>query len=254
MSGSLFKRCPCAPRYDSKGRRSACNKKHGSWYFVLNVKDPLSASRRQVKKGGFATKAEAEKALAQARYRVETGRYRHDGGITVSNYLDGWIADKSAHLRPTTLRDYGRHIDFHIVPSLGHLRLGDLRTSHVTRLLQDLLSGARGTTLGPTSVRRVHATLRSALTDAVRDELIDYNAAQNAIVPSRPRPRVNPWEPEELGAFLDHVAADPLGPVFELIANTGLRRGEAAGLRWSDVNLEEGFLVIRNRSSSSPVL
>jgi len=179
---------------------------------------------------------------------VETGRYRHDGGITVSNYLDGWIADKSAHLRATTLRDYGRHIGSHIVPSLGHLRLGDLRTSHVTRLLQELLSGARGTPpLGRTSVRRVHATPRSALRDAVRAELIEYNAAQNAVVPSRPRTRVNPWEPEELGAFLDHVAADPLGPVFELIANTGLRRGESAGLRWSDVNLEDGILVIRQQ-------
>ena len=50
-----------------------------------------------------------------------------------------------------------------------------------------------------------------------------------------------------MGAFLDHVAADPLGPVFELIAGTGLRRGEAAGLRWRDVNLEHGFLVIRQQ-------
>jgi integrase len=58
---------------------------------------------------------------------------------------------------------------------------------------------------------------------------------------------VNPWQPQELGAFLDHIAADPFAPIYELMAMAGLRRGEAAGLRWSDLDLSEGFLVVHQQ-------
>lgn len=93
----------------------------------------------------------------------------------------------------------------------------------------------------------MHAVLRSALADAVREGLLQTNAAVNATVPRATRPRVNPWQPEELGQFLDHAAQDRYGPLFELIALAGLRRGEALGLRWSDVNLGQGYLVIRQQ-------
>jgi hypothetical protein len=60
--------------------------------------------------------------------------------------------------------------------------------------------------LSPSSVRRIHATLRSALNDAVRRRVIrDDPAALAELEPTR-RPKVRPWEPEELGAFLDYAA------------------------------------------------
>lgn len=67
---------------------------------------------------------------------------------------------------------------------------------------------------GATTVRRIHAVLRSALADAVRSGLVRTNAASTAIVVKRSRPKVNPWSAEELGMFLDHAAADEWGPIF----------------------------------------
>jgi integrase len=128
-------------------------------------------------------------------------------------------------------------VHVHLIPHLGHLRLRELRTTQVTHMLRALADGG----LGTTSVRRVHATLRSALSDAVRAELVLSNAAKNAVVPRHARPKVHPWQPEELRQFLDHVALDPFAPIFELIAMAGLRRGEAAGLRWADVDLVNGY-------------
>ena len=55
-------------------------------------------------------------------------------------------------------------------------------------------------------------------------------------MPAVRRPRVSPWGPEELAAFLDKAAADELGALFEVIAFTGLRHGEALGLMWADVD------------------
>ena len=103
---------------------------------------------------------------------------------------------------------------------------------------------------GPSTVRRVHATLRSALSDAKRRRLVSYNAAVDVALPkaARPtRPKVQPWEPAELGRFLDHAAGDRLGVLFEVMAASGLRRGEACGLRWADVDLERGRLVVRQQ-------
>jgi integrase len=58
---------------------------------------------------------------------------------------------------------------------------------------------------------------------------------------------VRPWEPAELGVFLEQAGSHRFGARFELIALAELRRGEACGLRWSDVELSRGFLVVRQQ-------
>ena len=244
MRGSTYKRCPCPVQYDARGRRKACSQRHGSWSYVFDLgSDPTTGKRRQKQRGSFRTQAEAESALAEAITKVETGRFRDDERLTVGTYLTHWLQEKKACLRATTLREYARHVEVHLIPQVGRVRLGQLRSSQVSAVLRDLAEGG----LGITSVRRVHAILRSALSDAVRAELVVTNAAKNAVVPRQPRPKVDPWQPDELGRFLDHAGADRLGSCFELIALAGLRRGEAAGLRWDDIDLIEGFLVVRQQ-------
>jgi integrase len=95
------------------------------------------------------------------------------------------------------------------------------------------------------TVHRVRATPRSALQAAVRKGLIGYNPARDIDLPRTERPKVRPLEPAELGKLLDHVNADPLGALYAVIAATGLRRGEALGLRWDDADLENGVIVVR---------
>jgi integrase len=203
--------------------------------------------RRQQKKGGFPTKAEAELALAEAIVRGEASTYNYDDRITVAAYLDRWLTDKTASVRATTIKEYRRHVEVHLSPSLGHLRLRELRTRHVSKLLVDLADDHDGRGLGVTTVRRVHATLRSALSDACRNELVSTNVAAKATVPRLTKAKVNPWQPRELGAFLDYIAADKFAPIYGLMAMAGLRRGEATGLRWFDLDLSEAFLVVRQQ-------
>lgn len=96
-------------------------------------------------------------------------------------------------------------------------------------------------------MRRIHATLRSALSTAVRRRLVTFNAAKDVDLPVAQRPKVKPWEPGELGQFLDSIGAHRLGAMFETIAGTGLRRGEAVGLRWDDVDLAARVIVVRQQ-------
>jgi integrase len=129
---------------------------------------------------------------------------------------------------------------------LGHYRLADLTVDDVDRAVAAIRrQGTRRHCLSASSVLRIHTTLRSALNDAVRRRVIPYNPAALAELEPTRRPKVRPWEPEELGAFLDHAAGHRLGVLFEVLAMTGLRRGEVVGLRWGDVSLEKRVLWVR---------
>ena len=231
-------------RSQREGERLACRRDHGSWFYVVDLGRGPDGKRRQEKVCGFRTRTEAEQALSVALKAVDDGTHDHDGRKTVAEFLNGWIGDKvAAGLRPTTERSYRQHIRDHLRPHLGYLRLRDLRPSHVSAMLR----AARTAGLGAASVRRVHGTLRSALSSALRQQLVSFNAAVNLELPTAPRPKVRPWQPAELGAFLDSLGGDRLAALFELIASTGLRRGEACGLRWSDVDLTRGELVVRQQ-------
>lgn len=123
-------------------------------------------------------------------------------------------------------------------PALGRILLDDLRPAHVDRPFRKLRSSPE---LSPATVKRIHATLNSALNRAVKQRLLMSNPAAHVELESAQRPELNIWSPEQLGRFLETAATDRLG------ALTGLRRGEAAGLRWEDVDLATGLLHVRQQ-------
>lgn len=244
MKGSVFKRCPCGVTGGGGKRKPACKKDHGTWYYVAELEPGPDGKRQQEKRGGFPDRDSAEDALSAVLKGVADGTHAHDGGITVGKFLDDWLVSKiKAGLRLTTARSYRQHIEDYIKPAIGDVRMRDLRPGHVAAMLAKVDTAAA-------TVRRVHATLRSALGTALRLQLVGSNvaAAVNKDLPTATRPKVRPWEPAELGKFLDHAVSDErYGSLLEVIAATGLRRGEAAGLRWSDVDLAAGVLTVEQQ-------
>jgi integrase len=92
--------------------------------------------------------------------------------------------------------------------------------------------------------------LRRALHDAMRTGLVTRNVADLAKPPAKaPKPKPM-WTDEQLRRFLSAVEGDPLAPCFNLVAATGMRRGEAAGLRWSDIDFGGGTISIRRNRVS----
>jgi integrase len=100
------------------------------------------------------------------------------------------------------------------------------------------------------SVRNVQimkTVLSSALTRAMREELVMRNVARLAELPAWERQIITPWAAAEARAFLDAANDDPLYPAFVLLLLYGLRRGEVLGLRWRDVDQADGAIHIRQQ-------
>jgi integrase len=121
------------------------------------------------------------------------------------------------------------------------------------------------TSIRPSTLHRIRATLRAALNAAIREGLLRDNPARHIELPSPRRPQalvwtdhrvtawrergersaVAVWTVQQLVAFFRFVADDRLYAMWWLIAlPPGLRRGEAAGLRWTDVDLDHRVIVI----------
>lgn len=138
------------------------------------------------------------------------------------------------------------------MPLLGHVELRELRAVDIERAYVEIRKGSgkgvkRTKTIKPATLLRLHSVLKAALNNAVRRKLLPYNPALGVELEPVRRPKVEPYEPDELGRFLDQATTHHLGPLFELMALTGLRRGEAVGLRWQDVDLVKGRLTVRQQ-------
>ncbi len=192
---------------------------------------------------------------------MSLGTYVEFGRQTVADYLQQWL-DGKVNLKPSTRHGYETHCQLYLVPGLGHLRLSDLRDHHIEELyaamrqLQPKTAGSKPSpTLrrllevrtdvafrrrpGPSRIRRVHATLMSALNSAVKRGKIARNPAEFVELASGRAPRpvvwtpervelwrrtgkrypVAVWTPQQAGAFLDYVSRDGLAALWQLAAD-----------------------------------
>lgn len=165
--------------------------------------------------------------------------------LLLSNMLiERWLPTIEQTIRPTTFASYKTHVYRHVLPMLGGSPIEDLDAARLNALHASLLSSG----LSPATVQRVHATLRRALRDAVRWGLLTANPAADADPPrdrSRAFKEMRTWSRDELRTFLMSTRQDPFYELWFLLAMTGLRRGEALGLRWRDIDLEASHLSVR---------
>jgi integrase len=148
---------------------------------------------------------------------------------------------KKLDLRPTTWQSYEQLIRMHIKPAIGHVPLQELQSEH----LQKLYNEKRAAGLSPRTVRYIHAVLHAALRQAVKERKITWNVSEATVLPPIKHKETRALTPEEQVAFLSVLDGDRLGVAFLLLLGTGLRRSELLGLRWEDVDLENGLLYIR---------
>jgi integrase len=252
-----LQRCPaCRKRHWTKdGRLKRCPRCQG----------PLEEGleRRQEFHSGFATKREAETELAKVAGAIASGMHIEASRILVDDFLTNqWLPAIRPTIRATTYLSYIGHIENHLSPTFGRIPLQQLSPAHINALYAKLLTESRAgralpenkkkdeelKPLAPATVRRIHATLHRALRDAVRWNLIGRNPADAADPPRAPGCAgavVNVWSLPDLKKFLSSESETRLYPLWLVLITTGMRRGEAMGLRWQDIDLGASTIAIR---------
>lgn len=184
-----------------------------------------------------ATRREVAGRVEQAKRDLGLGVSLTTSRITTAEYLVVWLESVAKSRRPSTVVGYRSHVDVYIAPALGHIPVASLDPRRIQAFVNNLAPAGRRESLTANTIHHVHSTLRIALNQAVRWKYIPYNPAKGISLPKIEKfvPRI-PTKDEVL-ALLESVEGDRLAPLYSLLIGTGLRLGEALGVRWSTLDL-----------------
>ncbi len=240
---------PTKVRRRSAGEGSVYATARG-WRGAVTWTDPDGTRHRRFVSG--RTSDEARGKLDKIRNDLRLGLVAPSGSVTVGDYLGGWIERHRTRVRPSSWLTAESYVRVYLIPALGRRPLARLTAADVETALAAFLRDGRPVQAGDKRSRRpvsgvtarhVRATLRRALSDAVRAGLVGRNVAADAAPPYVEHRPITYLSARDLARLLDATADDDLGPLYALAATTGLRRGELLGLTWADV--ADGRLTVR---------
>ncbi len=186
--------------------------------------------------------------LQEARRQVRELVLRHQAGelapptrYTLAQWCQAWLEEARGRLRPSTVHDYQRSLS-PLLPLLGRQRLRDISPAHVQAALLRL----RGQ-VGERRREKAWVALHACLEAARRLGLITSNPCAQVGRPRPERREARDWTLADMRRFLAVALEDgrPLASMLALMLLTGLRPGEAMGLRWEDVDMEAAALTVR---------
>lgn len=190
-------------------------------------------------KRGFLTKKEALDHEAEMRLKLSNPGFEPikaaDAKRTVQEYLEEWVEiHGKANLRPSTYAGYKCHIKNHIVPYIGQVPLKKVTPAMIDNMLQQL--SAKG--LSTSTCRYAQRILSVAFEAARKYRYIETNPARDILTKfGKDAKTPDPYTIEQMQHLMALGAGNEWEMIFVLSGLYGLRRNEALGLRWSNVDL-----------------
>ena len=201
----------------------------------------------EITRAGVTTRRTATTSeLAEARLRVALGTAApmRVSDPTVGDYLLSWI-DSCDKFGARTRYGYRQLIEQHLIPSLGKIRVRELRAPDVKRMLAEM----RAKNLSSGTQRNARNCLSSAMRDAVEDGLIELNPSQVKVSKGTNSAAQVSIGLTEAARLLDVIRDHPMGDLWGLMLYTGGRLGEVLGLDWASVRLDDHKMSIRRQDT-----
>jgi integrase len=198
--------------------------------------------RRRRKQVYGKTQREVLASLNALRRAHEQGGDLRQSPRTLSQWLDQWLEIKGTDgTRSSTLRSYRGLVDNHVRPGLGRKRLDKLTAADVRTFITEKSQ----TDLSPATVAHLLRLLRNALGEAERLDLVGHNAAKAVKMPRVPSREVAALDIDQARVLLTVLRGHRLHALFATTLVLGLRRGEVLALTWSDIDLDNNLVRIR---------
>lgn len=256
MKGSVRRRnCTCKLNQPSETgeikKRCTCGAK---WFYVIDIGiNPSNGNRIQKSKGGFDTQAEAQAACNEAIYELRQGTYVNESTTLFKDFVKEWLEhypDKHK-IKISTLRIRKHQLGL-LTPYFAHIKMKDI----TRKKYQDALNDLRDKGYSDNTLTGVHVSGRMVFKAAIEYGTIKKDPTQFARVPRTKKtleeleqetelPKY--LEKEELALFLKTAKEKGLEndyTTFLTLAYTGMRLGELCGLKWKDVDFNEGTISI----------
>ena len=241
----------------ANGDGSIRKRKDGRWegrYVVGH--DPITGkmiSRNVLGK----TQAEVKEKLRTAIENSKRLDYTQTGKYTVGQWMDEWFeAYAKVKVRPSSHQTYKGYIENHIKPNIGDIPIEKLTSLQLQKFYRLLLTEGRipriesekqPRGLSAKTVRNINQVISSAMDMAVRHKLILSNPTEGCELPKVEHREMKTLPAEQLGAFLREAKESGVYELYYMDLATGLRRGELLGLKWEDIDLQNGIIHVRRQ-------
>lgn len=190
-----------------------------------------------------ATITETKKAMTDLKYRLEHGLFVEREKVTLDAWFQTWIKEyKQNDLKAGTLIAYQNYYNYYIKESLGKMSISTIRGEHIQKLYNKLLDDD----MALSSLKIISAVMNGCFQRALKNGLIERNPVKLAELPRKKQKterRVLTLKEQEL--FFQYSKESYLNNLFALMVRTGMRSGEARGLKFSDVDNRNNVIHIR---------
>ena len=179
--------------------------------------------------------------------------------MTLGEWMDKWMDEYMIFtIKENTIKGYRSQIDHQIKPFIGHKQLASLTTADIQKFYNKIKKEGRvhphpihGHVLSDSMVRKIHMMLHEAMEVAVRERYIVRNPTDNTTIPKKTTTEKQVLDDSQLNRFLEAIQGEPYWHDFFYVeVMTGLRRGEICGIKWSDIDFNEGTLCIKRSVST----
>ncbi|MBR0009547.1 MULTISPECIES: site-specific integrase [Bacillus] len=223
-------------------------KRGDKWEYRVSFKDPFTLKYKIKSKSGFKTKKEAQKAAAEQEKQIAAGFEFDTETMSLEQFLFSWLHEyKKDTVRKNTYELHERNIKNHILPYFKNIKITDIKPIMYQKFLNFLTDQG----YSKRTVEIIHGTMFNAFSKAVIIGKLAKNPCYGATISNKNEKKKGTLEymlSEDIPKFLQEAYKYNYiyYIFFRTLIETGMRKGEAAALQWTNINLKENYIDIKN--------
>lgn len=244
---------------EGENMTGSLQEKNGRYYAVLNIKDKFGRAKTKWVALNMSTKMPTKKAkekFQQILLRYDILSDIVDSDISFVDFSRRWLRhiNQKESITPITKQGYETIVEKHIVPyfSESNLKVKEITPQIIETYYKNKMTDTETKKgLKSKTIRGHQSVFSGILKYALKENLVGYNAASRVELPPLDKPNVDFYDNEEVKLVFDTIKNERLYPCFFFMVFYGLRRSEALGLKWSDIDWSRNTIHIQRSLSYS---